>query len=112
MRVRESLAHTVTGEDDLVVVADAADAVAALTLAERTDPSVALVDVLLPDSTTGVALVRNLAQRPRCAVVAMSIHSGLRAAALAAGSVAFVEKSCDIDRILDALRAAAHHRRV
>lgn len=109
-RVRESLAHTMALEDDLVVVAEAADATAALTLAERTDPSVALVDVLLPDSTTGLALVRNLAQRPGCAVVTMSIRSGLRAAARAAGAVDFVEKSSDIDALLNALRAAPDRR--
>jgi two-component system response regulator DesR len=106
-RVRESLAHTIALEDDLVVVAEAAGADAALALAERTDPSVALVDVPLPDSTTGLALMRSLAQRPGCAVVAMSVRSGLRAAAGAAGSVAFVEKSDDIDALLNALRAAA-----
>lgn len=111
-RVRECLARTITFEDDLVVVAVAADAVAALTLAVRTDPSVAIVDVLLPDSATGLALVRSLAQRPGCAVVAMSVRSGFRAAARAMGSVDFVEKSGDIDALLDALRAAAHHRRV
>jgi DNA-binding NarL/FixJ family response regulator len=111
-RVRECLARTIAFEGDLVVVAAAADAVAALTLAVRTDPSVAIVDLLLPDSTTGLALVRSLAQRPGCAVVAMSVRSGLRAAAGAAGSVDFVEKSGDIDALLDALRAAAHQRRV
>ncbi len=107
-RVRGSLGHTIALEDDLVVVAEAADAGGALALAERTDPSVALVDVLLPDSATGLALVRNLAQRPGCAVVAMSVRSGLRAAAVAAGSVDFVEKSSDIDALLNALRAAPH----
>jgi DNA-binding NarL/FixJ family response regulator len=51
--------------------------------------------------------VRSLAQRPGCAVVAMSVHSGLRRAALAAGAVAFVEKAGDIDAVLVAVRAAA-----
>lgn len=105
-RVREGLAHTMALETDLVVVAGAADAAAALALAERAHPSVALVDVLLPDSTTGLALVTNLAQRPGCAVVAMSVRGSLRAAAMAAGCVAFVEKGGDIDAILDAVRAA------
>lgn len=104
-RVREGLAHTMALEADLMVVAEAT-AVAALALAERADPSVALVDVLLPDSTTGLALVTNLAQRPGCAVVAMSVRGSLRAAAIAAGSVAFVEKDGDIDAILAAVRAA------
>jgi DNA-binding NtrC family response regulator len=67
---------------------------------------VALVDVLLPDDTTGLALVHRLSRRPGCAVVAMSVRSGARGAALAAGAVAFVEKGGDIDALLFAVRAA------
>ena len=64
----------------MVTVAEAADAATALALAEDTHPSVALVDLLLPDDVTGLALVRGLSQRPGCAVVAMSVRGGLRAA--------------------------------
>jgi two-component system response regulator DesR len=105
-RVRAAIGQTISLEAGLVVVAAAADAAAALASAERTGPSVALVDVLIPDQLTGLALVRSLAQRSRCAVVAMSVRGGLRQAALAAGAVAFAEKD-DIDAILDAVRAAA-----
>jgi len=110
-RVRAAIGQTIAGEADLVMVADASDAPTALVLAEGTNPSVALVDVLLPDDTTGLALVRALGQSPGCAVVAMSIRGGLRLAVLAAGAVAFVEKGSDVDAILDAVRAAAptHH---
>jgi DNA-binding NarL/FixJ family response regulator len=76
-------------------------------LAGSTDPAVALVDVLLPEEVTGLALVRSLKQRPGCAVVAMSVRGGLRAAALAAGAVAFVEKESDIDALLNTVRTAA-----
>jgi two-component system, NarL family, response regulator DesR len=117
-RVRAAIGQTIALEAGLVVVAAAADAEAALVLAERTGPSVALVDVLIPDEAAGLALVHSLAQRPGslaqrpgCAVVAMSVHSGLRHAALAAGAVAFVEKAGDIDAVLATIRAAAppHH---
>jgi DNA-binding NtrC family response regulator len=107
VRVRAAIVQTIALEPDLVIVAEADDARTALTLAERTNPSVALVDVLLPDDVTGLALVRALKQRPDCAVVAMSVRGGLRAAALAAGAVAFVEKESDIDAILNTVRAAA-----
>ena len=111
-RVRAAIGRTIALEPGLVVVAAAAGAVAALALAERTGPSVALVDMLIPDEAAGLALVRSLAQRPGCAVVAMSVRGGLRGAALAAGAVAFVEKAGDIDAVLDTVRAAApppHH---
>ena len=106
-RVRTAIGQTIALEAGLVMVASAADAAAALALALATSPSVAPVDVLFPDEATGLALVRNLGHRPGCAVVAMSVRSGLRCAALAAGAVAFVEKGTDIDAILDAVRAAA-----
>ena len=92
-RVRAAIGQTVALEADLVIVADAADGAAALALAEATGPSVALVDVLIPDEATGLALVASLCRRPGCAVVAMSVRSGLRRAALAAGAVAFAEKA-------------------
>jgi DNA-binding NarL/FixJ family response regulator len=106
-RVRQALGSTVALEADMVMVAEAADAQTALALAEDTNPSVALVDVLLPDDVTGLALVRSLDRRPGCVVVAMSVRSGLRAAARAAGAVAFVEKGGDIDALLQAVRGAA-----
>ncbi|MGB6578834.1 MAG: response regulator [Streptosporangiaceae bacterium] len=105
-RVRAAIGQTIALEAGLVVVAAAADAAAALVLAESAGPSVALVDVLIPDEAAGLALVRSLGRRPGCAVVAMSMRGGLRQAALAAGAVAFAEKD-DIDAVLDAVRAAA-----
>jgi DNA-binding NarL/FixJ family response regulator len=107
VRVRAAIVQTVALEPDLLIVAEAADAKTALVLAGNAEPSVALVDVLLPDDVTGLALVASLKQRPGCAVVAMSVRGGLRAAALAAGAVAFVEKESDIDAILNTVRAAA-----
>ena len=105
-RVRAAIVQTIALEEDLEVVAEAADATAALAIAERAGPSVALVDVLLPDGATGLALVASLAQRPGCAVVAMSMQGSLRPPAIAAGAVAFVEKGGDIDAVLEAVRAA------
>lgn len=110
-RVRAAMAQTIALEADLVMVGEAADVTAALALAERANPSVALVDVLLPDDIAGLALVAGLARRPRLAVVAMSVQSSLCGAAVAAGAIAFVEKGGDIDALLDTVRAAAPPRR-
>ena len=106
-RVRAAITQTIGLEDDLQVVGEAWDAVTATASAAETEPSVVLVDVLLPDETTGLELVRRLNQRPACAVVAMSVRSGLRGPALAAGARAFVEKGIDIEAVLAAVRAAA-----
>jgi DNA-binding NarL/FixJ family response regulator len=109
-RVLAAIGATIALAADMVMVAAAADAPAALACAERTGPWVALVDVLIPDAITGLELVAGLAREPACGVVAMSVRSGFRQAALAAGAVAFVEKSGDIDAILDAVRSAAAGR--
>jgi DNA-binding NarL/FixJ family response regulator len=111
-RVRQAIAGTIALEPDLMIVAEAPDATAALSMADAAHPSVALVDVLLPDRATGLALVRSLDERPTCAVVAMSVRGGLREAALSAGAVAFVEKGGDIDALLAAVRGAAAPRTV
>lgn len=109
-RVRSALRQTIALESDLTVVADAAGADHARLAAERTLPSVALVELLLPDTATGLALVRALTARPGCAVVAMSMRGGLGSAAREAGAVAFVDKGVHIDAVLDAVRAASRGR--
>jgi DNA-binding NarL/FixJ family response regulator len=106
-RVLKAIRETIDLEPDLFVVGEAGDAATAYTLAAATDPAVVLVDVLLPDSATGMALVAALSRRPHCSVVAMSMRGATRASALAAGAVAFVEKGSDIDALLVVLRDAA-----
>ena len=111
VRVRAAIRQTIMLESDLTIVADAADAAEALAMADRTGPSVVLVDLLLPDLRTGLDLVRSLSRGHGCAVVAMSERGGLREAALAAGAFALVDKSGDIDAILNTVRASAQHPR-
>ncbi|HEY2280469.1 MAG TPA: response regulator [Streptosporangiaceae bacterium] len=110
-RVRAAISQTIALEVGLVLLADAAGTAAALTLAlalaARTRPPVALVDVLIPDETSGLALIRSLSQYPGWAVVAISVRDDLGSAALAAGAAAFVGKGAGIDAILDAVRATA-----
>jgi DNA-binding NarL/FixJ family response regulator len=106
-RVRQAIAQTIALEPDMELVGYAADAQSALDRADDSGPSIVLVDVLLPDVVTGLALVRALSRRPAWAVVAMSVRSGLREASLTAGAVGFVEKGGDIDALLRSLRTAS-----
>ena len=106
-RVRAAIAQTVSGEDDLTLVAECSDAFGAVALAATCFATVALVDLLLPDQRNGLDLVRSLAATSGCAVVAMSVRGGLRRDALAAGAVAFVEKGDDVEAVLAAVRSAA-----
>lgn len=106
VRVLRAIMGTLALEDDLLVVDTAEDAPTALLAAALLSPVVALVDMLIPDRETGIDLVRSMSAAG-CVVVAMSVRSSLREAALDAGAVAFVEKGGDVDAILAALRAAA-----
>jgi DNA-binding NarL/FixJ family response regulator len=108
-RVRSALRHRIVLEGDMIVVADAENADRARASAERASPSVALVELLIPDIATGLALVRDLAARPGCAVAAMSLRGGLEEAAVGAGAVIFVDKGDDA--VMDAVRFASHRRR-
>lgn len=105
-RVRNAIAQTVALEADLIMVAEAPAAVTAPSMAEDMMPSVALVDLALPDSAPGLSLVRTLTPHAGCAVVAMSIPGGLRPHALMAGAALFVEKDGSIDAVLTAVRSA------
>jgi DNA-binding NarL/FixJ family response regulator len=106
-RVRAAIRETIALETDLLLAGEAADAVTALAVASAVEPRVALVDVLLPDVESGLELVQRLSAQPWCSVIAMSVRSATRHVALAAGAIAFVEKSDDIEALLSAVRTAA-----
>jgi DNA-binding NarL/FixJ family response regulator len=110
-RVRDAIHETLALEADMQLVGESGEAATALSMAHDTDPSVALVDVLLPDAATGLALILGLSRIPGCAVVAMSVRSAVGPAALAAGAVYFTEKAGDIDALLDTVRTAARSNR-
>ena len=106
-RVLTALAQTIDREVDLCVVAQARDAATSLTMAARLSPAVVLVDVLLPDAPTGLALISTLSRDHGCAVVAISIEDAQRDPSLDAGAAVFVAKGADIDALLDAIRTAS-----
>jgi DNA-binding NarL/FixJ family response regulator len=111
VRVLAAIRETIALEADLLIVGEAANAASAVVVATAVRPCVALLDTLLPDDRTGLTLVRTMS-RSVCAVVAMSVRGDLRRSALAAGATAFVEKSDDIDMLLNSVRRAArlaHH---
>jgi DNA-binding NtrC family response regulator len=108
-RIRTAIGHTVALEDDLVVVGEARGAADARALALETRPAVALVDVFLPDESSGLRLIHDLRHDPGCAVVAMSVRGAVRSAALKAGAASFIEKG-EIDAVLALVRRAGRMR--
>lgn len=96
-------------ENDITVVGEATTAAEAVSLAAKLRPEVALLDVLLPDST-GVDLCRRLLRvAPHTYVVMLSASAREEnvSAALAAGACGYLLKSCPPEEIVTAVRAAA-----
>jgi DNA-binding NarL/FixJ family response regulator len=110
-RVRQSLSGLMALRRGLEVVGTAGDGEAAIALCDATGPDTVLLDLKLPDVTDGLGLLAELRARwPAIRVVAMSVQVSLRAAAMAAGAVAFIPKSGQPEAIGDALvaRGDAH----
>lgn len=111
--VRAGLAALMAHEPGLEVVATAADAEAALALAEQQAPELALVDFHLPGQD-GLSLCLRLdgaARRPRLVLYSAFADDLLAVLAAVAGADALVPKSADPDHLLDTLLAVAAGQR-
>jgi DNA-binding NarL/FixJ family response regulator len=106
-RVRTALRTFLSASPGFHVVGVAGNAPAALEMAREQAPSVALVDLLLPDAHDGLGLLRAVTSELRIPAIAISIDGGLRTSALAAGACRFLDKDSPPELLLTALRAAA-----
>lgn len=95
-------------QPDIAVVGEADNGEAAVTLAERLHPNVALVDVEMPrmDGIAATAAMRETV--PECAVVILSFYDDAvtRERAEAAGAVAFLGKQVTPEALLATIRQA------
>lgn len=97
---RRLLRATVEGLSIRCSVQEAADGDAAIVLARRARPDLALVDIVLPGSSaSGVLVCEELCRDPRTKVVVISgqAHESIVQAALSAGAVAYVRKPFSVD---------------
>lgn len=104
--VREGLAHMLSDQPDMRVVAQVADGEAAITAAVSSDPHVALLDMRMP-GLGGVAAIRKLRERcPRTRVLVLSMYEDAHyvRAAVAAGAHAYLGKRTGSAALLDAIR--------
>jgi DNA-binding NarL/FixJ family response regulator len=104
-RVRTALSALLTSFADFAIVGTSATTDHALTLARQHRPTVALIDILLPEAPDGLALLRALTHELHIPAVAMSIDGGLKKSALAAGARCFFDKDSGADQLITALRA-------
>ena len=105
-RVRAALCALIGSSPGLSVAGEASSRSTAYAAVEALRPDVVVLDILLPSAADGLEVLKDLAASGR-PVVALSIRDGLRAAALAAGAVAFVDKYAGPDALLETLRKIA-----
>jgi two-component system chemotaxis response regulator CheB len=109
VRVRRALRGLIECAPDLMVVGEAGSARGARRLDLELDPDVVVLDLLLPQASDGMDVLRELRGRDR-PVVAISRMGELGSQAMAAGAHAFLEKhGRDVDDLLDMIRAAHRH---
>jgi DNA-binding NarL/FixJ family response regulator len=109
LSVRQTMSTVLALEDDIDVVADAADAAGAIAAIKETPADVALVDYLL-EGLDGIALAIELrARAPETKVIILTAEDDDRVliAAMEAGCAGFLTKLQSVDEILTAVRAAA-----
>ncbi len=106
-QVSRALVRLLQPADDIEVIATATDEKAALELAVRLRPAVALVDVGAA-RMDGMGITRALCQQaPETHVVMLSVYATFRSQALAAGARRFLLKDCGRDELAAAIRLAA-----
>jgi DNA-binding NarL/FixJ family response regulator len=109
--MRSGLRALIDGEQDIVVVGEAADGAQAVALASETDPHVVLMDISMP-GVGGLAATRELVADPRRAnarVLILSTFADDESVfeALRAGAVGFLVKDTDPPDLLRAIRVVA-----
>jgi len=104
--VRSALAQMLDLEDDIEVVAEAADGAAALASARATSPDVAVLDLQMP-GRDGIEVARALAEEvPGCASMVVTSHGrpGLLQRALKVGVAAFLPKTTSAETLARVVR--------
>jgi DNA-binding NarL/FixJ family response regulator len=104
-RVRTALSTLLTSTAGFDIVGASATTDSALTTARQHRPTIALIDILLPEAPDGLGLLHALTDELHIPAIAMSIDGGLRNSALAAGATLFVDKDSTADSLIAALRA-------
>ena len=113
---RQGLQALLAAWPQIEVVGAAANGVEAVQLLEKCRPDVALIDIPMPaparsgaDGTDGLEAIRLIkSQWPQVRIVVRAMYATRRAAALAAGTDAYLLKGCPAQDLLDAIADQVH----
>jgi DNA-binding NarL/FixJ family response regulator len=100
---REGLKALLAPAPAVQVVGEASDGKEAMHLIEVRQPDVVLMDAMMPVMNGLEATRRIKAEWPEVRVIVLTIHTALRAEALAAGADAFLVKGCPAGELLTAI---------
>lgn len=105
--IRSGLRRVLDGEADLSVVGEAGDVEAALSLTERHQPRVVVLDLNVPGTPTLPAIPRFLEAAPGSAVVVLTMEAepGFARTALSAGARGYVLKDAAEAELVEAVRS-------
>ena len=110
--MRDGLRALLERQPDIEVVAEAADGRECVRLAEEQSPDVVVMDIAMPNMNGIEATRRIMADRPRTAIVILSMHQDesyvLRA--LKAGAKGYLLKDSLRADVIEAIRAVAQGR--
>lgn len=110
--VRRGLAAFLKAKPDLLLVGEAANGGEALTLCERLQPDVVLMDLMMP-GLSGVEATRTIHERwPQVRVIALTSFGDkdLVREALTAGALSYLLKNVTAEDLAEAIRAACSGR--
>ncbi len=104
-----AIARVLDTHEDLSVIGIAPDGRQAATLAAKEQPSVVLMDFLLPDMTGPVAAARIRTEVPGAMIVFHSAEDSENALldAIDAGATAYLTKEATADQLIEAVRRAS-----
>ncbi|WP_447983935.1 PAS domain S-box protein [Nitrospira sp. Nam74] len=107
--IREGLRSIIEGQDDLHVVAEAADGKEALDLSRKLRPDIIVMDVNLPVLNGPEATRLIKAEFPTIAIIGLSVHEESKMAQTMrdAGASDYLSKGGSFERLCHAIRSAA-----
>jgi DNA-binding NarL/FixJ family response regulator len=111
--VRQGLRSALTVDPEFSISAETADGLETVRLVERLQPDVLILDLLMPglNGLDVLPIVRQRAPRTRVVLFTPYAHEDLVLRAMKNGASACVLKSCNLDRIVDAVRSVIAGRR-